>query len=130
MSTTFRMVFNDSNFMCLYGFPWLNLLDCKPFIVLGLFSELKAFDLFLHTSRVSVNRNNTKWSPRPLRPSVSSITSHLATNDLCEETKCGGQLSISLKISNIANWRSVFLLSSFMYVMTFLIQLIEDSSAL
>lgn len=130
MSTTFLIVLSESILMCLYGLPWLSLAECSPLAVFGLFNELKAFDRFLHISSVSVNRNNTRWSPRPLSPSLNSITSHLPMNDRCDDTRCGGQLSISLKISNITSCPSVFLLSSLMYVITSLILLIDSSKAL
>lgn len=46
-------------------------------------------DLFLHTSIVSVKRNNTRWSPRPDSSFDSSTTSQRATNVRCEETRWG-----------------------------------------
>lgn len=52
----------------------------KLFIVVdGDLAELKPRDLFLHTSNVSENKNSINESPRPLKLSESSVTSHLET---------------------------------------------------
>lgn len=38
---------------------------------------------------ISENKNKTNWSPRPLRPSVISMTSQRVIKLRCDETRCG-----------------------------------------
>lgn len=138
MFTTNRIELRGISLTCLYGFVVWQRVELRPF-VLGDLVLLKARDRFLHTSSVSLNRNSINESPRPLRLSVSSVTSHRDTKCRCDDTRWGcvwgmgnwfnynvvfwtvwsfwiltGQLSISLNMSNIASWPSVLRLSSLM----------------
>ena len=82
-----------------------------------------AADFFLEISITSENRNKDNSYPLPHNSSEppNSTTSILDRNTLCEDTKSGGQFSMSLKISKIWTCPSVFRLSSLMWLTTFLI---------
>lgn len=88
ISMTNRIELSGIIFKCLYGLLACTLTVFMPFVP-GDLTVPKPRDRFLHTSRVSENRNSTKESPRPLSVSDNSVTSHRDTKLRWDETKWG-----------------------------------------
>ena len=94
-------------------------------IVLGLLrpKPFGAWERFFDISSTSENRNKLKRAPFPQSSSdpPSSSASMRVTKLLWDDTRCGGQFSMSLNISKMHTCPSVFLLSSFILFKTCLI---------